>query len=171
MRRKPFMLWIVDRERPGVLALTVSLPSITMVDFSTLNYGAILVAALAAFFVGFMWHGPVFGKVWVNLMKITPQEMEAGKKDMAKKMPLYMFLAFLQQVVTATVVAILAPVVGVSDAVSAILFAILLWLGFFVTTQLNAVLWEKRSVNLYLFEVAYHLVSLIVIALIIGLWR
>jgi hypothetical protein len=136
-----------------------------------LNYPAILVAALAAFFIGFLWHGPVLGKQWIKLMKLTPADIEKGRKEMAKNMPIVMLLSLVQQLVTATVISMLSNAIGVADAFDAVVLAILLWLGLIATTLLNAVLWEKRSMSLYLFNIAYHLVSLVVIALIVGLWR
>jgi hypothetical protein len=33
------------------------------------------------------------------------------------------------------------------------------------------VLWEKRKMDLYFFEIAYHLVSLVVVSLVVVLWR
>ncbi len=136
-----------------------------------LNLVAILVAAIAAFFIGFMWHGPVFGKMWMKLMKISKADMAKGQKEMAGKMHYYMITAFIQQLVTATALSIICIVCGVSDATGAIVLAILLWLGLIATTLLNGVLWEKRSIPLYLFNIAYHLVNIVVITLIVGLWR
>jgi hypothetical protein len=138
-------------------------------DFSV-NYLAVLVAALAAFVIGFLWHGPLFGKTWMSLMKITPAQMEKGKKDMEGKMPLYLLVAFIQQLITAYVIAVLCTMTGVIDAAGAILLAVFLWLGMQVTTQINGVLWEGRSVPLYLFNITYHFVSIMVITLIVGLW-
>jgi hypothetical protein len=138
-------------------------------DFAV-NYLPVLVAALAAFFIGFMWHGPVFGKQWMKLMDITPAQMEKGKKKMQGKMHWYLISAFLQQLVTAYVIAVLVPVVGVFDAVSAVMFGALLWLGLIATTLLNGVLWEERKISLYLFNITYQLVSLVVITLIVALW-
>ena len=60
---------------------------------------------------------------------------------------------------------------GVSTAFDAVQLAFWIWLGFIVTTLLNGVLWEKRTVKLYLFNIVYHLVSLCVMALILGLWK
>jgi hypothetical protein len=134
------------------------------------NYVPVLVAALVSFFIGFMWHGPIFGKQWIKLMKITPAEMKKGQEEMSKKMPMYLIAAYIQQVVTAYVIAVLAPVVGVTDTPSAVLFAFLLWLGLIATTLLNGVLWEKRTIPLYVFNIIYQLVSIIVITLIVGLW-
>lgn len=135
------------------------------------NIISVFVAALAAFFIGFMWHGPVLGKQWMKLMKMTTADMEAGKKEMEGKMPFYMITAFLQQVVTAYVMAMFAIVFGVSDVATAVILGFLVWLGFIATTLLNGVLWEKRTMSLYLFNIAYHLVSLVVISLIVSLWR
>lgn len=135
-----------------------------------MNYPAVLVAALASFMIGFMWHGPVFGKTWMSLMKITPAQMEKGKKEMEKKMPLYMLLAFVQQLVTSFVIAVLCTLTGVIDVASAVILAVLLWLGMIATTLLSGVLWEGRSVPLYLFNLAYNFVNILVITLIVGLW-
>lgn len=138
---------------------------------SDLNYVAILVAAFAAFAFGFLVHGPVFGKVWLSLMKVTPEEMELGKKEMQKKMPLYMAVALLQQVVVAGVLAHFASWIGASTVADAFLLACWAWFGFVATTLLNGVLWEKRSLPLYGFNVAYHLGVLVVASLIVTLWR
>lgn len=138
-------------------------------DF-TVNYVSVLVAAAAAFCIGFLWHGPVFGKQWMKLMKITPAEMKKGQKEMEGKMAGYMLVAFLQQLVTAYVVSVVASLIGVSDTAGAVQLAGLLWLGLIATTLLNGVLWEKRTIPLYLFNIVYQLVSLTVITLIVAVW-
>lgn len=135
------------------------------------NYIAIVVSAVAAFVFGFLVHGPLFGKVWLDLMKVTPAEMEQGKKDMEKKMPLYMGAAFLQQLVVAYVMSIFVYMAYATSIADALLLAFWLWLGFIATTLLNGVLWEKRTLPLYGFNVAYHFVSLAIIATILTLWQ
>lgn len=142
-----------------------------MIDVSALNWIGILVAAVAAFFIGFLWHGPLFGKTWLKLMKITEADMEREKKEMAGKMHWYMLAAFLQQLAVATVTAILVSALGVTDVASASLYAFLVWFAYIAATLLNGVLWEKRTIPLYLFNITYQLVILVVITLIVGLWR
>jgi|GEM_PF-232945 len=144
-------------------------PPFFFMDF-TVNYVSILVAAFTACFIGFMWHGPVFGKQWVKLMGITPAQMAKGQKEMASKMPIYLFGSFVQQIVTAFVVSMLANVVGVQNAMGAVMLAFWLWLGLIATTLFNGVLWEERKVSLYLFNITYQLVSLVVMTLIVGVW-
>lgn len=134
-----------------------------------MNYLAVLVAAIAAFAIGFLWHGPLFGKQWIKLSGITEKEIEKAKEEM--NMVPYMVVAFVQQVVKAFVVAMFSSMLGIGDALGAVQLAFWAWLGFIATTLLDGVLWEKRTVPLYLFNIAYHLVSLVVIALIVGLWK
>lgn len=135
-----------------------------------INIVPIVVAALAAFAIGFLWHGPLFGSVWIRLMELTPADIEKGKKEMGKKMPLTMLVAFVQQLVMAFVVANFAAAWGVSDVYGAFQLTFWLWLGLIATVLLNGVLWENKKVNLYLFGVIYHFVALYAITLIVGLW-
>lgn len=140
-------------------------------DFATINFLPVLVAAIAAFFIGFMWHGPLFGKYWIRLMNIPQAEVDAMQaKGMGPMVP-RMIAALVQQLIIATVVSHLATQLGVTGAVPAILLAVLLWSGFIATVLLNTVLWENRKLDLYLFNVVYHLVSLVAISLIVVLWR
>lgn len=136
-----------------------------------LNVAAILVAALAAFVIGFLWHGPVFGAQWIKMMKIPKAEVDAMQaKGMGPMLP-SMAMAFVQHVVMATVLAYLIDDMRVASGIPSVILALVLWLGFIVTTLLNGVLWEKRTVELYIFNLAYHLVTLVVMALIVGAWR
>lgn len=140
-------------------------------DFSSINFLAVFVAALAAFFIGFMWHGPVFGKQWMKMMEIPQSKVDAMQaKGMGPMIP-RMLAALVQQIVIALVVAHLATALSITGAVPAILFALLLWIGFIATVLLNTVLWEERKMELYLFNIIYQLVSLIAVSLIVVLWR
>ena len=44
------------------------------------------------------------------------------------------------------------------------------WLGFIAPTQLAMVLWEGKSWSLYFLNVAYYLVSLVVMGIILAVW-
>ena len=140
-------------------------------DFFTGNLLAVLVAAVVAFIIGFLWHGPLFGKQWIRLMEIPQSEVDAMQaKGMGPMIP-HMAAAFIQQLVIAGVMAHLATALTIVDAAGAIMLAVLLWIGFIVTVQLNGVLWEKRKLNLYFFNITYHLVVLVVVALIVVMWQ
>jgi hypothetical protein len=133
------------------------------------NVPALLAAGAAAFILGFLWHGPLFGKQWIALMGIPQSEVDAMKAKGMGAMAPQMLCAFLQQVVVAFVLGSLLANLSVADMAGAAMLAALVWLGFIATTLLNGVLWEKRTMNLYLFNIVYHLVSLILIAMVLTL--
>ena len=137
----------------------------------SINIAAVLVAGLAAFAVGFLWHGPLFGKQWLKLKEIPQSEVDAMRVKGMGPMAPHMIAAYIQQVVVAGVIAHLSLALGLNGAGAAVLFAVLLWVGFYVTALLNGVLWERKKPGLYFFEIAYHLVSIIVVTLIVVLWR
>ncbi|MCA0348736.1 MAG: DUF1761 domain-containing protein [Flavobacterium sp.] len=43
-----------------------------------MNFLAILVAALSTLIVGFVWYGPLFGKVWMKENGFSEEEMKKG---------------------------------------------------------------------------------------------
>lgn len=140
-------------------------------DFSGINFLAVVVAAIAAFVIGFLWHGPLFGKQWLAMMNVPQSEVDAMRaKGMGPMIPT-MIAALVQQLIIALVTAHLANALGIVGAVPAILFAVVLWLGYLAMPMLNGVLWERRKMDLYLFNIGYHLVSLVAVSLIVVLWR
>lgn len=79
-------------------------------DFASVSWLAVVVASLAAFALGALWYGPLFGRPWQRLSGVT-DEAVAGAN-----MPLIYGLAFVLQFVAVTVLALLlgpdATVVG-----------------------------------------------------------
>ena len=63
-------------------------------DFSTLNWLAIIVSALAFFALGAVWYTPVaFGKIWMKETGITAET--AKKANMVKIMGLTIVFSFI----------------------------------------------------------------------------
>lgn len=60
-------------------------------DLSRINYLAVLVAALAAFFIGAVWYTALFGKLWIEKQGYTPEQMQ----QMQVKRPMPVFFAEL----------------------------------------------------------------------------
>lgn len=133
------------------------------------NYVAILLAAVAAFVLGFLWHGPIFGKVWMQLSGMGQQDIDKAKAEGG--MCMTMVYAFISLLVVGYVLAYLIAATGALDVMAAVLLAFWIWLGFIAMILLNGVLWEKRTLNLYLFNIVYHLVSLCLMAAVIAWWK
>jgi|SRR5882724_6689538 len=130
------------------------------------NFVAVLVATVVNFIIGALWHGPVFGKTWMRLQGFTPESV----KSMKLKPMQAMILGFISTLVMAFVLALLVGS-NLNTAAEALLLAFLLWLGFIVTTLAGSVLWEGRSVKLFLFNIAYQFVALAATALVLAFWK
>ncbi|MGC9355126.1 MAG: DUF1761 domain-containing protein, partial [Mariniphaga sp.] len=50
--------------------------------FGSINYLAVIVAALSSFMVGWIWYGPLFGKSWMKLHGFTEEELKEGSLSM-----------------------------------------------------------------------------------------
>ncbi len=136
------------------------------------NYVTVLVAALASFAVGMLWYSPVlFGKQWMALAGITDKNMEEGKKNMARNMVLALVTSFVMAGVLYYVVSYTSAFYGDQYTMmgASLKAAVMMWVGFFATTQLGIVLWEGKPFKLYALNTSYSLVSLLVMALVIGL--
>lgn len=129
-----------------------------------ISFVRILVAAVAAVGVGFVWYHPkVFGTIWMRLTNLTPEMMEKGKK----RMPLVAFLGLLASGVIAYVLSFMLPILVIPDWIGAVELGFWCWVGFIAPTMLGTVLWEQKPFKLYLLNSFYWLVSLVVMAVIL----
>lgn len=130
------------------------------------NIWAIIVAAVASFAVGMLWYGPLFGKIWMKMMNITPKSM----KNMKMTPAVAMCLGFLAALVTAYVISQFVSLLNVAGFGAAVQLAFWIWLGFIAMTQIGAVLWEGRSWKLFLLNAGHTLVNTVVMTAIIAAW-
>lgn len=133
---------------------------------SEIAFVPIFFAGVVSVVIGFIWYHPrVFGSTWTRLANLSPETVERGKK----RMPLMAFVGLLASMLMAYVMAFMLPVLVIPDWIGAIEFAFWLWLGFVAPTMLGIVLWEQKSIKLYLINVSYWLVSFVAMALVLVL--
>ena len=131
-----------------------------MVSYAV-NYVAILVAAIANMVVGYLWYSQMlFGKAWMKMM---------GKKDMGKKDSMLMMMAagYVSSVVMAYVLAIFIQLNGATTPLMGAMAAFWPWLGFVATVTLGSVLWEGKSIQLWVLNAAHHLVGMAVMGAVL----
>jgi hypothetical protein len=132
-----------------------------------MNYVAVLVATVAAYFVGWMWHGPVFGKKWMALEGFTPESMKSMKMTAGTAIT----LGFVATLITASVLGWLGAVLPVVGVAGALQLAFWPWFGFTMTTLAGKWLWEGKSFALFAFNAIHGFVALFVMALVLVLWK
>ena len=131
-------------------------------------YLVILISAIISMVLGSLWYSPIlFGKQWIKLMGISKKDMGKNKnKGMVKS---YTVL-FISSLVTIYVLSMFTSLLGASTFLQGMLIGFWIWLGFFATTMLGSVLWEKKPFSLYAINVSYHLVNLLIIGGILAVW-
>jgi len=136
-------------------------------DLGSVNYLAVLAAALASFLVGGVWYGGIFAKAWVRLHGYGEEDTARFAKSQARTFGLFA----VGDLVTALVFALLMQGLAEPGLTSALCLAGLLWLGISATNALMHAAAHHRPVTAYAIDVFYHLFSLLAIALVLGLWR
>jgi len=136
-----------------------------------INYLMVLVAAAGNFFIGFLLHGPVLGKLWMRLANIHP----TGDEKLSDMWP-KMLQNFFVQLVFVYVFAVMyslassSSLMGGSSVLNGIKVACLVWLGFICTTTSIEVIWMGRSFKLWLYEAFCSLVTCIAMGSIVAAW-
>ena len=130
-----------------------------------INYPAVVVAAVIHWISGAIWYG-IFGSTFGGLMgaeKIKELELRSEAKAF--------ILAFVSSLIVTYLLARFLNLARPRSLVDGLKVVFLLWLGFIATTQLLTVLFEARSLGLYLLNVGYQLVAGTLVTVILLIWQ
>lgn len=132
-------------------------------SLETVNYLAVLVAALMAFIIGGLWYSLLFEKSW---MKENNFDKEALKKGNMGKI---FGGAFIFSLIISFVLALfLGPERNAMVGASAGFMAGLFWVA---TAMGITYLFERKSLKLFLINAGYHVITYTVMGFILGIWR
>lgn len=138
-------------------------------QLSELNYLAVLVAAVVGFAPGALWFAsPVFGKAWMEEMKLTEEDRKARSGGGAEAIYLR---AFLMNVVSAVMLAIVLRATGVVGTAAGVQAGLLVALGFVAPTMGINYLFERRTRRLFLIYAGYYALTFALMGAVIGAWR
>lgn len=134
-----------------------------------INFIAVILAALLAFVIGFLLHGPVSGKLWMKLADIHP----TGNEKFSDMIP-QMLWNLLANLVTAGAIALLFNLIftssttGDASALHGAITALWFWLGFNVTSTSMDTIWMGKNYRLWLFECFCSFVMYAAMGAVIG---
>ncbi len=133
----------------------------------TVNYLAVLFAAASSMIVGWIWYAkPVFGKSWMKLVNLD-------EKKAAKQAPKALAIAFVCSLATAYILAHVSYLSHVyfnnTFLYDALMTAFWLWLGISAARVITHDAFEQRDMKLTAMTVGNQLVTLLTMALILGL--
>ncbi|QIM17179.1 DUF1761 domain-containing protein [Leucobacter insecticola] len=131
-----------------------------------INYWAVLLATLSTMLVGTVWYTPkVFGKTWMRLAKVDP----SGKSAVGPIL-VTVIVSFISAWVLAGASWIAFEFYGGSFLVGTLLTGVILWAGFTASRFITHDAFEGRPAALTIMNIAHELVTVLVMAVIIGVW-
>ena len=134
-------------------------------DFSSVNWLAVIVCVVVAMVSGFIWYHPaVFFKAWWR--GIGKGDSESGNAN-----PVIYIFTLIAAFVEATFVAILLGVMGSNTLGAGLQAGFMLWLGFVATTNLVNKLFAGQGFSVWAIEAGNHLVNLLLFGAILAVWR
>jgi hypothetical protein len=129
------------------------------------NYLAVLIAAVAAQPLGFLWFGPLFGKQWMALKGIKPDGDQSGFGRA-------LVIGFAAVVVEFIVLSMVFDWVGVVTIRQGLEIALIMFVGFvgpIVAT--GNVFSEHASLKLFVIDAGYQLAAILIAAVILALFQ
>jgi hypothetical protein len=129
-----------------------------------INYWAVVVATLSTMVVGTVWYTPkVFGNRWIQLAKV----------DMSKVSPVgpilvTVLVSFISAWVLAGASWIAVDFYGGSFLLGTLFTGVVLWAGFTASRFITHDAFEGRPAALTVMNIAHELVTVLVMAVIIG---
>jgi hypothetical protein len=137
-----------------------------MLDFTGINYWAVIVAWAIYCIVGAFWYSPAgFAASWkkytgIDIMKIPMNE--------ANKTIGFVILSALVQAVA---LAVMLNSLAVENVQEGILVGFVLWLGFTAATTVGVTLYSRRSWKFLWLNSSYFLLVMLVNSAILASWK
>ncbi|CAN5144190.1 DUF1761 domain-containing protein [soil metagenome] len=130
----------------------------------SVNWLAVIIAAVVRFMIGGAWYMPLFGKRWRELQGIPEGASQAGLGQA-------MAVGFVGDLVMAYILARFVIHYGAVGILDGLLVAFMAWLGFVATIMVGLIYYEKKPPELVAINLGYQLVSMLAMGIILGLWH
>ncbi|GAT74433.1 DUF1761 domain-containing protein [Microbacterium hydrocarbonoxydans] len=133
-----------------------------------INYWAVLLATASSMLVGSVWYAPkVFGTRWSQLANV---DMDRPASSATMPIITTVIVSFITAWVLAGASAIAWHFYGGSFLWGAIVTGVTLWAGFTAARFITHDAFEGRSTKLTTLNIAHELVTVVVMAVLIGVW-
>lgn len=137
----------------------------------SVNLWAVLLNAIIAMVIGFLWYGPVFGKQWTASMGWTEAQVQERMKKSGSLSYLWMLLgALVMALVLGHSITFTAAYQTFTGPALGVWIAFWCWAGFVAPSSLAGVLWEGKPWKWWFILNGYYLVTLIVMGIVFGVW-
>lgn len=133
------------------------------------NIWAVLLAMVSSMVIGSVWYAKgVFGARWAKLVKLDDKKMQAGA---GKAIAVTIVVSTITAYVLAHMAFIANSFFGNSFLQDSLMTGFWLWLGFVAARFITHDAFEQRPSELTLMNIVHELITIEVMALIIGLMK
>lgn len=130
------------------------------------NYWAVVLATLSTLLVGSIWYTPkVFGNYWMRVAKVDP-----GDRNPVGPIVTTLIVSFISAWVLALATQVTWTALGGTYLLVAIMTGIMLWAGFTAARIITHDAFEGRPSGLTILNIAHEFVTVLIMAIIIGVW-
>jgi len=134
-----------------------------MLDFSELNWLAILVATVSGFMLGGVWYGPMFGKAWLKAIGKTEEELQPS--------PTPFVVSFFTALITAIVLSALIHNLEFTTVVDGVVLGLLVGVGFIATAMGSDAAFCGWGLPLFLIQSGYRITYSVIMGVILVAWQ
>lgn len=132
-----------------------------------INYIAVLLATLSSMIVGSIWYTPkVFGTYWMSKSGIDPND----NPPFLRPVIVTLVVSFITAWVLAGAGYIAYDFYGGSFLWNVVLTGLILWAGFTAARFITHDQFDRRPAGLTVLNCAHELVTIVIMAVIIGVW-
>ncbi len=135
-----------------------------------INYLAVLVCAVLAMVLGYVWYGPIFGKTWMRLMGMDRESMGEGQ-NMGMLYGIQFVGALIMAFVLAHTLTFAMAYLHTSGISAGLQTGFWNWIGLIAPVTVGMVLWEGKPWKLWAIIAGYWLVTLCAMGVILALWQ
>jgi len=133
--------------------------------FSQVNWLAVLVAALAYFFLGAIWYSALFRDAWIKSAGVNTNDPNARKGFAG-----ILISSFITILIATVGLALLITRIGSGGWMTGVKIGLLTGVCFCAMAICNSYLYEKRPMTLSLINSFYNIVGCAIAAIIISVW-
>lgn len=131
---------------------------------SNANYAVVFGAALARFFIWWIWYSVLFTAHGHHPMHEMKKEMKKSKVQRA------MILNFLASLVLSIVMCYFVYVTDMVVFREGFILGVFAWIGFSAVTHFDAVLWEGQTLKMFMLKNGFDLATFAIIGGILAQW-
>jgi hypothetical protein len=136
--------------------------------FANINWLAVVAATVVNMVLGTVWYMPaVFGNAWMK-------ELGKTREQLGNPGPAYALMligSFVQATVLAALVTALQGFAKTSGPADGAMIGLVTGIGFVATTFLGEAVFSGKSAKLYLINVGYYLVALVINGALLAAWK